>query len=72
MSWGKIDPEQLPGTVICYVDSTIGLPLLTSYALARKAPRQRKRLYERRDDLMSRLRKAYAEQGRASTSTAKG
>src|SRR5215212_7360805 len=23
VSWGKIDPDQLPGTVICYTDSTI-------------------------------------------------
>ena len=40
--WGKIDPEQLPGTVICYTDSTIALPLLTAYALAqpRAAPAQ--------------------------------
>ena len=72
VSWGKIDPDQLPGTVICYADSTIGLPLLTSYALAKHAPRPRKRLYDRRGDLMARLRKAYAEQGRASTSAAKG
>ncbi len=72
VSWGKIDPDQLPGTVICYVDSTIGLPLLTSYALARKAPRQRRRLYDKRTDLMVRLKKAYMDQGRASTSTAKG
>src|SRR5206468_11787476 len=41
VSWGKIDPDQLPGTVICYADSTIGLPLLTAYALARHAPRRR-------------------------------
>jgi deoxyhypusine synthase len=66
VSWGKIDPEQLPGTVICYTDSTIGLPLLTSYALAKHAPRKRKRLYDRRDDLMKRLKKAYLELGRAS------
>jgi deoxyhypusine synthase len=65
VSWGKIDPEQLPGTVICYTDSTIGLPLLTAYALARHAPRPRKRLYEKRDDLMQRLKRAYMEQGRA-------
>jgi deoxyhypusine synthase len=58
--------------VICYCDSTIGLPLLTSYALAKHAPRTRKRLYDRRGDLMTRLRKAYAEQGRASTGAAKG
>jgi deoxyhypusine synthase len=65
VSWGKIDPEQLPGTVICYTDSTIGLPLLTAYALARHTPRPRKRLYEKRDDLMQRLKRAYMEQGRA-------
>jgi deoxyhypusine synthase len=65
VSWGKIDPDQLPGTVICYTDSTIGLPLLTAYALAKHAPRKRKRLYERRGELMERLRKAYFESGRA-------
>ncbi len=72
VSWGKIDPEQLPGTVICYTDATIGLPLLTAYALARHAPRTRKRLYDRRDDVMKRLKQAYHDQGRASTSHAKG
>jgi len=51
VSWGKIDPDQLPGTVICYCDTTIALPLVTAYALARHAPRQRKRLYERRAEL---------------------
>src|SRR3954452_858472 len=64
VSWGKIDPEQLPGTVVVYTDSTIGLPLLTAYALAKRAPRERRRLYERRESLMSRLRAAYAAQGR--------
>jgi deoxyhypusine synthase len=71
VSWGKIDPDQLPGTVICYADSTIGLPLLTSYALARHAPRPRKRLYDRREDLMKRLKLAYVEHGRASAADAK-
>jgi len=65
VSWGKIDPEQLPGTVICYADSTIGLPLLTAYALARHAPRALKRLYDRRDDVMARLKQAYFSRGRA-------
>ena len=65
VSWGKIDPEQLPGTVICYADATIGLPLLTAYALAKHAPRPRKRLYDRRGELMERLRKSYFESGRA-------
>jgi deoxyhypusine synthase len=65
VSWGKIDPDQLPGTVICYCDSTIGLPLLTAYALAKHAPRTRKRLYDRREDLMKRLKESYYTSGRA-------
>ena len=37
MTWGKVDPEQLPDSVTCYTDSTVALPLLTAYALARHA-----------------------------------
>jgi deoxyhypusine synthase len=70
VSWGKIDPDQLPGTVICYTDSTIGLPLLTAYALAKHAPRKLKRLYDRRPELMERLKRAYFESGRASEAKA--
>ena len=49
VSWGKIDPDQLPDAVVCYPDSTIALPLLTSYALATRKPRQLKRLFDRRE-----------------------
>ena len=70
VSWGKIDPDKLPDTVICYCDSTIALPLLTHYALARHAPRPRKRLYQRRDELMSRLKRAYFDSGRAAGAAA--
>ena len=56
VSWGKIDPDRLPDAVVCYLDSTVALPLLTSYARARHAPRPLKRLYDRRDDMMRRLR----------------
>jgi deoxyhypusine synthase len=55
VSWGKIDPDQLPGTVVVYLDSTVGLPLLTAYALARHQPRPLKRLYQRRTAMMERL-----------------
>jgi deoxyhypusine synthase len=73
VSWGKIDPDQLPGTVICYCDTTIALPLVTAYALARHAPRQRKRLYERRAELVRGLTEAFHTRGRgaATTSTSK-
>jgi deoxyhypusine synthase len=55
VSWGKVDPDKLPDTVVCYCDSTIALPILTAYALANRAPRKPKRLYERRDALMQNL-----------------
>ena len=72
VSWGKIDPDQLPGTVIVYCDATIALPLLTAYVLAKHKPRERKRLYDRRENLMKRLREAYATHGRgAETKAAK-
>src|SRR6185437_3735558 len=56
VSWGKIDPDRLPDAVVCYTDSTIALPLLTSYAFARRAPRELKRLYDRRAEMMGALR----------------
>jgi len=59
VSWGKIDPDQLPGTVVVYTDSSIGLPLLTAYARERRASRPLKRLYARRAAMMERLTKEY-------------
>ncbi|MBC8076754.1 MAG: deoxyhypusine synthase, partial [Chloroflexales bacterium] len=49
MTWGKVDPEQLPDTVVCYTDTTIALPIMASYALACAPQRPLKRLYDRRD-----------------------
>ncbi len=59
VSWGKIDPDQLPGTVVVYMDNSVALPLLTAYALARHAPRPVKRLYARREAMMARLISEY-------------
>lgn len=59
VSWGKVDPDQLPNAVVCYVDSTIGLPLLTAYSLARCQDRPLKRLYERRAHLVDCLKAAH-------------
>jgi len=61
VSWGKIDPDQLPGTVVCYVDSTIALPLIAAYAFAKREPRKLKRLYDRREELMDLLKSEYAK-----------
>jgi len=63
VSWGKIDPDKLPDAVVCYVDSTIALPLLTSYALAKRKPRKLKRLLDRREANMARLRKEFEQAG---------
>src|SRR5947207_4111896 len=59
VSWGKIDPDRLPDAVVCYLDSTVALPLLTAYAHARHAPRPLRRLYELRDEMMNLLRTEY-------------
>jgi deoxyhypusine synthase len=61
VSWGKIDPEKLPGTVVAYVDSTIALPILASYVLERCAPREPRRLYRRIPDLVEALRREYED-----------
>jgi deoxyhypusine synthase len=61
VSWGKVDPDQLPDTVVSYVDSTIGLPLLTAYALNKRTPRPHRRLYERRGEMLDRLIAAYRD-----------
>jgi len=63
VSWGKIDPDKLPDAVVCYVDSTIALPLLTSYALAKRKPRKLKRLLDRRVANMARLRSEFEKAG---------
>jgi deoxyhypusine synthase len=57
VSWGKIDPDQLPDTVVCYLDSTLALPILTSYALAKRKRRPLRKLYHRRQELMQRLKR---------------
>jgi deoxyhypusine synthase len=63
VSWGKIDPDRLPDAVVCYLDSTVAIPLLAAYALARRKPRQLKRLYDRRVEMMDLLRRLYQESG---------
>lgn len=59
VSWGKVDPDRLPEAVVCYVDSTVGLPLITAYALARRKPRALKRLYHLREAMNLDLLESY-------------
>ncbi|MDP9370949.1 MAG: deoxyhypusine synthase [Chloroflexota bacterium] len=59
VSWGKIDPDQLADSIVCYVDSTVALPLITAYALATREPRPLKRLYDRRGELLATLQSEF-------------
>ena len=62
VSWGKIDPSQLPDTVVVYSDTTIAMPLMASYALSTVQPRQHSRLFKRRAELLESLRRAAYEE----------
>ncbi|NWF60934.1 MAG: deoxyhypusine synthase [Fischerella sp.] len=59
VSWGKIDPQELPSTIVCYTDSTIALPLVTAYVINQCQSRPLKRLYDRRQEMLERLRADY-------------
>jgi deoxyhypusine synthase len=72
MTWGKVDPSQLPDTVTCYLDSTVALPLLTVYALARRQPRTPRRLMDRLDALTRQLEQEYAARGGSDKARAEG
>lgn len=64
VSWGKVDPDCLPDAVVCYVDTTIALPIITAYVLARHKPRKPKRLYDRRGEFMEFLLDEYKKSKR--------
>jgi len=59
VSWGKIDPRNLPDTVTVYCDTTIAAPLLAAYALERRERRPLKRLYDQRESMFAALREAH-------------
>jgi deoxyhypusine synthase len=63
VSWGKVDPDNLPDCVVCYADSTLVMPLLTAYALARVKPRRPKRLHDRRDAILAQVKARYLKTG---------
>jgi deoxyhypusine synthase len=59
VSWGKVDPDRLSDAVVCYTDTTIAMPILTHYALAKHKPRKLKRLYDQRGRVMKALTREY-------------
>src|ERR1041384_359312 len=59
VSWGKVDPTKLPDAVVCYTDTTIAMPILAHYALAKHKARKLRRLYDEREAMMKALTKEY-------------
>jgi deoxyhypusine synthase len=61
VSWGKIDPDHLHDTVVVYTDASTALPLITAYVLQTTKAKKHKKLYDRREELYEKLKKAYVE-----------
>lgn len=60
VTWGKVDPDRLPDTLVCYGDCTILVPLWTAYLLERCRKRKPSRIWKRRDACLKRLGADYA------------
>jgi len=56
VSWGKIDPDKLPDSVVAYIDTTIALPILAVYALSKHKARPLRRLYDQRGRMLTGMR----------------
>lgn len=56
VSWGKVDPETLPNSVVCYTDTTIALPIITAYLIEVCGQREPKRLYTKRGEALELLK----------------
>src|SRR5256885_8758207 len=63
VTWGKVDPDRLPDAVVCYLDSTVALPLLTAYSMNKRKPRKVKGLYHQRETLLNSMKAAAAKAG---------
>ncbi len=61
VTWGKVDPDSLGDAVVSYLDTTVALPIMTSYALAKVKPRPLKKLYHRREEFLKLLSTEYAK-----------
>ncbi len=59
VSWGKVNPGELPNAVVAYLDSTIALPIITHYALNKRKKRPLKQLVRRRAEMVDYLTKEF-------------
>ncbi|MCL1925720.1 MAG: deoxyhypusine synthase [Syntrophorhabdaceae bacterium] len=71
VSWGKVDPDRLPDTVVCYLDTTVALPVLCACVFDRVAKRRQKRLYDRRGAMLKHLGEEYRKKVSADAVTKK-
>jgi deoxyhypusine synthase len=54
VSWGKVNPDVRPDTVVAYCDSTVAFPLFCEYAIGSpNGRRSRKELVQKRDQLVA-------------------
>ena len=61
VSWGKINPEQLPSTIVAYVDTTIAMPIIAGYVMSKVEPKPNTRLIERIPEYRTNMEKTYHE-----------
>ena len=54
-----MDPTKLPDAIVCYLDSTVAMPMLAHYAMARHKSRKLKRLYDRLPEINALVAKEY-------------
>jgi deoxyhypusine synthase len=72
VSWGKVDPDKLPDSVVCYGDTTLVFPLVASYVMTRCRPRPLKKLYGRLGPLMTTLTRDYDRRRHAGRRSERG
>ena len=72
VSWGKVDPDKLPDSVVCYADTTLVFPLMASYAMTRCRPRPLKKLYGQLDRLMEDMTAIYTKRRETGRRSARG
>jgi deoxyhypusine synthase len=63
VTWGKVDPDKLPDAVVCYLDTTVALPLMTAYAMHKRKARAVKGLYHRRADMVRSMKESAEKAG---------
>ncbi|RMF85215.1 MAG: deoxyhypusine synthase, partial [Nitrospinota bacterium] len=66
VSWHKVNPATLPDSIVAYVDTTIALPLITAYTLAKHPGRKPRRLYDRREEFLRILQEEYMQRNQES------